>query len=239
MKRASATFVLVHGAWHGGWCWSRVARLLREAGHAVFTPTLTGLGDRVHLAHPGVDLALHIQDVIELLEMEELKRVILVGHSYGGMVITGVAEQVPARLAHLVYLDAFVPAGGQTVFDLLPAEIATGLRRAAQEHGDGWRIPPLPPERFGVTNAKDAAWLSRHLVPQPIRTFEQPVQTRYGGRRGRTYIHCRKPTAGPFDQFRHLKEDRAWRFREVRTGHDAMVTVPGEIGKLLLRTLRP
>ena len=216
-----------------------MARLLRKAGHAVFTPTLTGLGDRAHLAHPAVDLALHIQDVIGLLEMEELKHVILVGHSYGGMVITGVAAQVPARLAHLVYLDAFVPASGQAVFDLLPAEIATDLRRAAEDHGDGWRIPPLPPERFGVTDAKDAAWLSRHLVPQPIRTFEQPLHTRDGARLRRTYIHCRKATAGPFDRFRHLKEDRAWRFHEVRTGHDAMVTVPGEIAGLLLRAGRP
>ncbi|MBI3625901.1 MAG: alpha/beta fold hydrolase [Candidatus Rokubacteria bacterium] len=239
MKRTSATFVLVHGAWHGGWCWARVARLLRETGHAVFTPTLTGLGDRAHLAHRGVDLALHIQDVLGLLEMEEPRQVILVGHSYGGMVITGVAGRGPARLAHLVYLDAFVPASGQAVFDLLPAPIVGELRQAAEVHGDGWRIPPLPPERFGVTNAKDAAWLSRHLVPQPIRTFEQPVHAPDGARLERTYIHCRRPTAGPFDQFRHLKEDRAWRFHEVRTGHDAMVTVPGEITRLLLRTLRP
>ncbi len=236
-KRTAATFVLVHGAWHGGWCWVRVANLLREAGHVVYTPTLTGLGERAHLAHPGVDLALHAQDIVGLLEMEELDRVVLVGHSYGGMVITGVAARAAARLSHLVYLDAFVPGSGQALISLLPAEMADGIRAAAKEHGDGWRIPPFPPERFGVTNVKDAAWLSRHLVPQPIRTFEQPVQTAGGGRLKRTYIYCSKRAIGPFDQFVRLRDERTWRFHEVKTGHDAMVTAPGEIAKILLEAV--
>ena len=234
-KRAPATFVLVHGAWHGGWCWARVARLLREAGHVVYTPSLTGLGDRAHLAHPETDLALHVQDILGLLEMEELSRVILVGASYGGMVITGVAGRAAARLAHLVYLDGFVPASGQALIDLLPAEVATELRAAARDRGDGWRIPSFPPTRFGVTNAKDIAWLSRHLVPQPIRTFEQPVHVTDGASLKRTYIHCSKPAVGAFVQFAtRCKQDRAWRVHEVKTGHDAMVTAPREVANILL-----
>src|SRR5215211_1043953 len=117
-----ATFVLVAGAWHGGWCWRKVTPLLRAAGHEVFAPTLTGLGERSHLAHPDVGLTTHIQDIVNLLEYEDLNDVVLVGHSYSGMVITGVAEQVPGRLAHLVYLDAFVPENGQALVDLLPPE---------------------------------------------------------------------------------------------------------------------
>src|SRR5438128_128006 len=103
-----ATFVLVHGAWHGGWCWKRVTPLLRAAGHEVYATTLTGLGERVHLASPNVGLALHVQDVVGVLEYEDLRDVILVGHSYGGIVISGVADRVPERLRHLVYLDALV-----------------------------------------------------------------------------------------------------------------------------------
>lgn len=234
-----ATFVLVHGAWHGGWCWVRVARLLSEAGHIVYTPSLTGLGDRAHLARPEVDLALHVQDVVGLLEMEESERVILVGSSYGGMVITGVAELAAARLAHLVYLDGFVPADGQALMDLLPPEIAAELRVAARDHGDGWRIPPFPPARFGVTDPEDAAWLSRHLVPQPIRTFEQPIQTGDAARVKRTYIHCSEPEVKAFARFAaRFKQDRAWRYHEVKTGHDAMVTAPRQIAELLLECAR-
>ncbi len=133
-----ATFVLVHGAWHGGWCWVRVARLLREAGHLVFTPSLTGLGDRAHLARPEVDLTTHVHDIAGLLDMEEIEDAILVGHSYGGMVISGAAAQAPTRAAHLVYLDAFVPRAGQAVMDLLPSGAADAMARGRE--GRGWRL---------------------------------------------------------------------------------------------------
>lgn len=227
------TFVLVHGAWHGGWCWTRVSRMLRDVGHDVFTPTLTGLGERAHLARPDVDLALHVQDVVALLETEELRQVVLVGHSYGGMVITGVAARVAARLAHLVYLDAFVPARGQAVLDLVPPAGAAAMRATAREQGEGWRIPPFPPERFGVTSAKDVEWLTRHLVPQPLRTVEQPSDADAPSKLKRTYVYCAKST-GSFDQFRRLQEDRAWRFHELATGHDAMVTAAREVATILL-----
>ena len=237
MKRSTGTFVLVHGAWHGGWCWARLSELVRAVGHSVHTPTLTGLGDRAHLAHPGVDLALHVQDVIAFLEAEELNRVVLVGHSYGGMVISGVAAKAASRLSHLVYLDAFVPANGQSLFDLVPADRAETMRLAAQSEGEGWRIPPFPPQRFGVTGAKDVEWLTRHLVPQPITTFEQPVETASAGRLKRTYVYCSSPAMGTFDRFLGVRDDRAWQFHEVKSGHDAMITAPAALAKILLTTV--
>lgn len=237
-RRKPATFVLVHGAWHGGWCWVRVVDLLRGAGHRVYTPTLTGLGERVHLAHPGIDLTLHVQDVLSLLATEELTRVILVGHSYGGMVITAVASRAASRLSNLVYLDAFVPADGQALLDLVPPEAAAGMRAVARERGDGWRIPPFSAEslrdRYGLTNPKDRAWVLRHLVPQPLRTFEQPVEAGGAERLRRTYIYCCKPSLGGFDQFVRFKGQSSWRFHELRTGHDAMVAAPREVARILL-----
>lgn len=187
-----ATYVLVHGAWHGGWCWKKVTPLLRAAGHDVFTPTLTGLGERVHLLTPAVGLETHIQDVLGVVHYEDLRQVILVGHSYGGMVITGVAHQATDRLAHLVYLDAFVPHDGQCLLDLPPPEMAAAQREQAKTIGDGWRVPPLPLEAFGVTDQADLRWAGPKVGDQPRLTFEQPV--RYASEAGaalpRTYISC-------------------------------------------------
>ncbi len=231
---AIGTYVLVHGAWHGGWCWAKVARLLRDAGHEVYTPTLTGLGERAHLARPEVDLETHIQDVVAMLEAEELRQVTLVGHSYGGMVISGVAARTTGRIGHLVYLDAFVPESGKSLFDYL-GERAAAMREAAAANGEGWKLPSFPPERFGVTSQRDTEWLNKHLVAQPLRTFEQPLAAAGGDKLKRSYVYCSKPAMGTFDQFaERLRDDRKWTFHDVKTGHDAMVTAPGEIAKILM-----
>jgi pimeloyl-ACP methyl ester carboxylesterase len=231
---AIGTYVLVHGAWHGGWCWAKVARLLRDAGHEVYTPTLTGLGERAHLARPEVDLETHIQDVVAMLEAEELRQVTLVGHSYGGMVISGVAGRTTGRIGQLVYLDAFVPEPGKSLLDYL-GDRAAAMREAATAHGEGWKLPSFPPERFGVTSQRDTEWLTKHLVPQPFRTFEQPLPAAGGDKFKRTYVYCSKPATGTFDQFAdRLRDDRKWTFHDVKTGHDAMVTAPGEIAKILM-----
>ncbi len=148
-------FVLVHGAWHGGWCWRRVAVPLRQRGHRVFTPTLTGLGERVHLRAPGNDLEQHVADVDNLLEWEELDRVVLCGHSYAGMIITALADRVPGRIERLVYVDAYLPRHGQCVFDLRPAEQTAELRRRVAADGDGWLMPPTSAEAFGVRRGED------------------------------------------------------------------------------------
>jgi pimeloyl-ACP methyl ester carboxylesterase len=229
------TYVLVHGAWHGGWCWAKVTRLLTDAAHTVYTPTLTGLGERAHLARPEIDLGLHVEDIVAMLEAEELRNVILVGHSYGGMVITGAAARVAARIARLVYLDAFVPEVGKSLFDYVGPERAEAMRSAAATEGDGWRVPPFPPERFGVTSARDTEWLTRRLVPQPLRTFEQPVAAVPPAKIPRSYVHCAKPAIGAVDQFaERFRDDARWTFHEVKTGHDAMVTAPGETAKILM-----
>jgi pimeloyl-ACP methyl ester carboxylesterase len=227
-------FVLVHGAWHGGWCWAKVARLLRDAGHEVYTPTLTGLGERAHLARPETDLELHIQDLVAILEAEELRQITLVGHSYAGFVITGAAARAAARIGHLVYLDAFVPEPGKCLLDYV-GDLAPAMREAARAHGEGWKLPPFPPERFGVTSQRDTEWLTKHLVPQPLRTFEQPLPAAGGEKLKRAYIYCSKPATGTFDQFaERLRDDRKWTFHDVKTGHDAMVTAPGDIAKILM-----
>ena len=240
-----ATFVLVHGSMHGGWCWKKVAPLLRVAGHEVYTPTLTGLGERVHLAHPGVDLDTHIADIVNLLAFEELAfeelaGVVLVGHSYAGAVITGVADRAPERIAHLVYPDAVVVSDGQAVLDLFPSESRAAIRAEVEGEGAGWRMTPPadPAARWGITAADDAAWVRAKVVPQPFRTFTQPIRLVHPAARAgpRTLIVC---TAAPATGWRDAAITRAqaepgWHHSTLPTGHDAMVTMPRETADLLL-----
>jgi len=161
-----ATFLVAHGGWSAGWGWKKMRPLLRARGHELFTPTYTGLGERVHLASPQVELETHIADILGVLQFEDLHNVVLIGHSYGGMVATGVADRAPERLAQLVYLDAFVPRDGQCLFDLLAFETRARMREAAHSVGDGWRVPPipLPPD----TSAEDVAWATPRRVMQPL-----------------------------------------------------------------------
>jgi pimeloyl-ACP methyl ester carboxylesterase len=229
-----ATFVLVHGAWHGGWCWQRVTSLLRAAGHEVYTPTLTGLGERAHLLSSDVGLDTHVEDVRGALKYEDLRDVILVGHSYGGVVITGVAGVAAERIGRLVYLDAFIPVHGQSLLDLLPPD-----RRSMFESQfvDGWRIPPQPLERFGVTDEADYAWARPKLGDQPLKTFTQPVHDPGDAapRLPRTYIWAAAyPGFAVFAE--RTRADPAWHYREIATGHDAMITKPREVADLLLET---
>ena len=227
--------VLVHGAWHGGWGWKRLTPLLRRAGHEVYTPTLTGLGERAHLAGPGVDLATHIEDVVGVLEAEELENVMLLGHSYGGMVITGAADRVPQRIARLVYLDAFVPQNGKCLMDYVVPERGARFREEGERTGS---VTPPPPSLWGVTNPGDAAWSARHDAPHPYATMRQPVRLRNEAALARipkAYIYCSSPATGSFDQFAaKVRKDPAWRFFDLATGHDAMVLVPGELARILL-----
>ena len=230
-----ATFVLVHGAWHGGWCWRHVTTRLRAAGHEVFTPTLTGLGERAHLFSPDIDLETHIGDVLGVLKYEDLERVVLVGHSYGGMVITGVADRAAERLAHLVYLDSFVPADGQSAFDLLAPDRRATFEEQARDPGNGPQIPPPPLQRFGVTADADLRWALPKLASQPLKTFTQPLRLTHAGARvvPRTYIWCAEyPSFRPFAE--RVRTDPGWRYRELPTGHDAMITAPQALAGLLL-----
>jgi len=230
-----ATYVLVHGAWHGGWCWQRVVPLLRATGHQVFTPTLTGLGERSHLASPAIDLNTHIQDIVNVLAYEDLRQVILVGHSYGGMVVTGVSEQVAERLAHIVYLDAFAPQHGQALADLVAPQFRDEVQQQAQAAGG--LLPPFPVEQYGVFVEADVRWVEPKLVAQPFKTLTTPVRLTNAAAAAlpRTYIYCHNPAMGFFEPFaERAKAGKGWRYRELATGHDAMVTMPRELTALLL-----
>jgi pimeloyl-ACP methyl ester carboxylesterase len=240
-----ATFVLVHGGWHGGWCWQKVTPFLEAAGHAVYAPTLTGLGERASELSPEVGLDTHIQDIVGLLVEKDLQGVILVGHSYGGMVITGVVDAVPERIAHLVYLDTFVPRDGESMVDISPVVIWL-LRKQAQ--GDGWRIPSRGD--YGVTTEPDRSWVLRSVTPQPLKTLEQPLHLKNPAivsTKPRTHIEC-TGSSGVFSLLRpllrHLLAPRAlppreagWRLRQLPTGHDAMITMPRELADLLLEVV--
>jgi pimeloyl-ACP methyl ester carboxylesterase len=193
-----ATFVIVHGAWSGGHAWRWLRPLLRTAGHEVFTPALTGLGERSHLASAQVDLDTHIRDVLGVLEFEDLDQVVLVGHSYGGVVITGVADRMPQRVAQLVYLDAEVPADGQCEFDLLAPEERAGYQQAAAARGQGWQIPPPVPDPLPEGLDARLRWAMSRMVSQPITTFTQPLRLadRSGAGVARTYIRCTQGKEG-------------------------------------------
>jgi pimeloyl-ACP methyl ester carboxylesterase len=228
------TFVLIHGAWHGGWCYKRVARLLRQAGHEVYTPTLTGLGERAHLMSRSIDLSTHIQDIVGVIRCEELSDVVLCGHSYGGMVIAGVAEQIADTICSLVYLDAFVPENGKSLFDYLPAEQSAGMRADAAQNGEGYKVTPIPAVAFAV-NAEDAAWVDTMCVKQPLATFEQKLILSGRQVRRRTYVLAAGWGPSPFQQFgTRLKDDRSWQFVSMGCGHDVMLDRPQELADVLI-----
>ena len=228
------TFVLVHGAWHGGWCWQRVADRLRQGGHRVFTPTLTGLGERSHLLRAGIDLKTHIADVVNAMAWEGLGDVVLCGHSYGGFVISGVAEAMAPAIRSIVFLDAFVPRDGEAVRDLTGPAVQDAVG-AALQRGD-LTIPPRPAEAFGV-NAADRDWVDRLCVGQPIGTFIDKIAL--SGARDRiarkSYIRARSYANPGFDRaYDALKSDPSWRSYEVACGHDVMVDDPGRLSEILL-----
>jgi pimeloyl-ACP methyl ester carboxylesterase len=210
----------------------------------VYAPTLTGLGERAHLAHPMVGLETHIQDVVNVLEYEDLRRVILVGHSNGGTLITAVADRVPDRLAHLVYLDAFVPEDGQATIDLITFSRQAWEARVRTE-GHGWLIPSLQPvpwdefvrDVWRVTDEADRRWMVARLGPTPFKTFTDPVRRRNPAaeKLPRTYIRCRLHLSAAFDRFAEMARRTAgWRYRELASAHEAFVTMPRELAELLL-----
>jgi len=233
------TFVLVHGAWHGGWKWRLVAPLLRSAGHEVFAPTLTGLGERAHLARPGIDLDLHIQDVVALIEMEDLREVVLLGHSYGGMVVTGAADRVPERIRRLVYLDAFVPENGKCLLDYVEAAVperAAAFRKEGEQFGS---VAPPPLSLWGIVRPEHVAFARPRETRHPYGAFTQPIRLVNSAARAlpKTFIHCTSPATGTFDQFAaKYRGDPAWRFHELATGHDAMILVPEALAAILLQS---
>lgn len=229
--------MLVHGAWHGGWCWHRVADRLRQAGHRVFTPTLTGVGERSHLLSPAVDAETHVRDVLGLLEAEELQEVVLVGHSYAGIVISGVAARAKARLCKLVYLDALLLEDGQSWAEAFPPEVAEARRKAATMTHGVKTIPPPDPAIYGFSDPADTEWVRRRMTPHPYAPFEQKMH--WGGPLAsglpRLYVDCTRPALEVLGTMKDRYRGRPdWPFAEMKTGHDAMVSAPAELTRLLL-----
>ena len=240
-----ATFMLVHPAWLGGWCWRKLAPLLREPGHQVHTPTLTGLGERAHLAHPGVDLATHIEDIVNALVFEDVDDVILVGSSSAGMVIAGVAERVPGRIARLVYLDAFVPADGQCLLDLVTTDRRPAMEALVESEGEGWLLPrfaaaPWPefiPRAWQVTDEADLAWMLARLRPTPFGPFTTSIQVTdpAAARLPRTYIRCTAWSHPGFDRMAdHAGRTAGWRLCTLDASHLAYITSPDAVANVLL-----
>jgi pimeloyl-ACP methyl ester carboxylesterase len=234
-----ATFVLVHGGGHGGWCYNKLTPLLRAAGHNVFSPTLTGLGERRHLARPDVDLDTHITDIVNVMEFEDLDDVILLGHSYGGMVITGVADRAHDRIRHLVYLDAAHPANGEALADIMPEAMAFAY--SEMRVVDGVEFVMFPDskliEYMGVTDPDDYAWMKSKITPQPWKCFTRKLklQNEAAVRHiSRTSIYG-KASAGirPADKpSQALGLDQEF---EIDTGHDMMITEPRAVADMLLK----
>ena len=239
-----ATFVLVHGAWHGGWCYRDTAQALRAAGHTVHTPTHTGVGDRAHQSAENITLETHIRDVCGVIEAEELTDVILCGHSYGGMVITGVADRLPGRIRALVYLDAFVPEHGQSLIGLirqaLPPEVAAvflgSFHGTALQNHSGL-MAPIPAEMFGI-KPENRAWVDRRCVPQPLATFEMPLLLSGAGAAvaQRVYILADAWDPSPFRHFAaKLEGQPGWRVTKLPSSHDVMVDMPHELAAELMK----
>lgn len=236
---AHTSIVLVHGSWHGAWCWRRVLPLLRAAGAEVHAVTLTGVGERAHLMSPSIDLYTHIRDVIGLIEAEELARVVLVGHSYAGMVITGVADRLlrerPGCLAHLVYLDAALPYPGDS-WSSHHSEETKAARIASAQPSGGLHFPPPDAKLFGLEGA-DRDWVNRRQTPQPFRLYQQPLP--YDGeawaQMPRTFIDCTAPALATIAPARErVRREPGWQLIEMATGHDPMVSDPEGLARHLL-----
>ena len=227
-----AGFLVAHGAWSAGWAWKKMRPLLRERGHELFTPTHTGLGERAHLASPGIDLETHIADILGVLQFEDLKEIILIGHSYGGMVATGAADRARERIAALVYVDAFAPRDGESIFSLTPDRRSV-MVEAARKSGDGWKMPPnpMPPD----TPEADQAWAMPRRVPQPLKTFEQALRLHHGELTlPRHYIYCKRcPPDDRFRQFYDRARREGWGHHEIDASHNPHITAPEALAALL------
>jgi pimeloyl-ACP methyl ester carboxylesterase len=229
---SKTTFLVCHGAWSAGWAWKKMHPLMQAAGHRLVTPSYTGLGERAHLANPSIDLATHIEDILNVIKYEDLRDIVLIGHSYGGMVATGVVDRARDRINQLIYLDAFVPDDGQSLLDLNEVARQPMLERAGS--GDGWRIPPnpTPPD----TAPADVEWLTERRVEMPIKCFEMSLKLRHGELTlPRSYIYATRITpADTFGRFAaRAKSEPGWRYHEIDASHSPNVTAPQALMALL------
>lgn len=231
------TFVLVPGAWLGGWCWRRVIPFLAAEGHAVISPTLTGLGERSHLASPGVDLETHIQDVANMLIWEDLEDVVLVGHSYAGFVVAGVADRAPERIAKLVFLDTSIPADGEAFLALCSEEGRAAVESAAAACGGGWPMPDDLGEDGADIWPADLLWLRSKATPHPLGTLTQPLRLSNPASASmvRGYLCCQAGREHFAEYLQPYRDDPAWTFVDVDSGHWPMISAPEALARALVQ----
>ena len=241
-RRDRPPFVLLHGGRHGGWCWRRVAPQLRARGHEVYTPTLTGLGERSHLLSPDIGLDTHIADIVGVFEYEDIADAIFVVHSYGGIPATGAMESIAGRVRTLVYLDALLPRSGQSMLDIVGAgDTRDGMVQRAAAEGEGWFIPPSDASHWGVTDPDDLVWVNGKVTSQPFKTYQDPVPAAERAWAHPTvYIECRPSTPFPLDNPRARAADGGpYRYLVIDAAHDVMVTAPDELTALLIEAIEP
>ena len=237
------TFVLIHGASHGGWCYDRVAAILRSQGHRVFTPTLAGLAERASMDARQINLTTHIDEIIKLFDRADLSDVVLCGHSYGGMVISGVADRITDRISNLVFLDAVVPEDGKSMNDyifpgwrLLPVVMSVWL------FGRGYKLTPPPPAWFFKVNKTDQAMVNRHLTSHPYKTLTEKIHIGNNAERipNHTYIYAtRWGNAQIAKQYKLARTRKGWKLFEVECGHDIMIDAPEELARILVSASYP
>lgn len=231
---AKPVFVLVHGAWHGGWCWKKIKTLLNKQGYEVFTPTLTGLGERSHLLSPDINLDTHIQDIVNMLEYEDLNQVVLVGHSYAGMVITGVADRLPSRISHLLYLDAFMPDNGKALKDYTPPPPSGAPQNAGP---DAWKVAPRENAKaWGVREENDITWVQKRLGPQSGATFGQPLLMAgpLSDKIAKGFVLLTNDSPWFLEAAQRARSRSYHYFEMLKGGHDAMISEPEEVAKILI-----
>lgn len=241
-----ATFVLVHGAFIGGWAWRRVVPRLRAAGHQVLTPTLTGSGERSHLLGSQIGYEVHVEDIVNVLKYEDLEEVILVGHSYAGLVVTGVADREPGRVAKLVYLDAQIAVSGQNAMGASPDGTASKLGSLAEGAGPRM-LPPISLDAMGIFDAADRAWVEPLISPHPMKCLEDVVTlTRAEPGMPRVYIRCTERASlvaffgiDPLASFVEEAQKGGFQFHEIASGHHPMITHPEELALLLQAIASP
>ena len=240
-----ATFVLVHPAFFGGWCWRKITRLLAAQGHTVYAPTMTGLGERAHLASPQIGLGTHIDDIINVLLFENLDRVILTANSSAGAVVTVVADRVPERIQQLVYVDAFVPGNGQRLVDIIPPDRWSAMELLAEQEGGGWLLPrfaPAPWEQFvptawQVTDQPDLQWLLPRLRPTPLGHFTEAIHLDHADtpQPRRTYVRCQRWPSSSFDRYAATaRSSPDWDYYQLDSSHLPQITDPDKLVEILL-----
>ena len=230
----SKTYVLVHGAYHGAWCWKGVARRLRALGHEVYTPTLTGLGERSHLLSIRPTLDMFVEDVAQVIKYEDLSNIVLVGHSFAGAVISALADRMPEKLSHLVYLDAQVLKSGQSPADMAAEGLIDIYKERARPSGY-MSIPCPPVENFGIVDPAMVEWARARVTPHPYQTYFDRLELKHplGNGVPATYIAVTPLFPNTVHSRATAREQPGWTHLEIAAGHDAMLTSPDELTALL------